>query len=39
MARMQGQLALDELKREFETLMCNIVPSKEATGAAGVWAL
>lgn len=35
MARMQGQMALDELKREFETLMSNIVPSKETAGAAG----
>lgn len=34
MARMQGQMALDELKREFETLMSNFVPGKDA--AAGL---
>lgn len=33
---MHGQMALDELKREFETLMSNIVPGKEAAAAAGM---
>ncbi len=30
MARMQGQMALDELKREFEALMSNIMTDSHA---------